>query len=134
MKRTNPLKFTALLVTLLLTLTAPLAVFADEGTDAAPPEYTSFSDLKGKNVGLLVGAPFEDMVKSKQPDISVTAEYTEETESAVMKICYNGESFDPTETDDQLPMAVLSAAAQDIRYTWHPEEERGNEVTMTIKP
>ena len=82
---------------------------------------------------LLVGAPFEDMVKSRQPYIPVTSEYTEEPECVVMRICYAGESFDPAEAN-QLSMAVLSTAAQDIRYTWHPEKEQGNEVTMSIKP
>ena len=37
-------------------------------TDAVP-EYTAFSDLKGKTVSMLTGAPFEELVRSKEPDV-----------------------------------------------------------------
>ena len=37
------------------------------------PEYTEFSDLKGKTVSMLTGAPLEDLVRSKEPDV---AEFT----------------------------------------------------------
>ena len=33
------------------------------------PEYTEFSDLSGKTVSMLTGAPFEELVKSKAPDV-----------------------------------------------------------------
>ena len=36
---------------------------------AAVPEYTEFSDLSGKTVSMLTGAPFEDLVRSKVPDV-----------------------------------------------------------------
>ena len=34
------------------------------------PEYTEFSDLKGKTVSMLTGAPFEELVKSKAPGVA----------------------------------------------------------------
>lgn len=37
------------------------------------PELTQFSDLKGKTVSMLTGAPFEELVKSKEPGV---AEFT----------------------------------------------------------
>ena len=36
---------------------------------AAQPEYTEFSDLSGKTVSMLTGAPFEELVRSKAPDV-----------------------------------------------------------------
>ena len=35
----------------------------------AQPELTSFSDLSGKTVSMLTGAPFEELVRSKVPDV-----------------------------------------------------------------
>jgi polar amino acid transport system substrate-binding protein len=42
------------------------------GSEAESPsnaEYTSFSELSGKTVSMLNGAPFEDLVRSKAPDV-----------------------------------------------------------------
>ena len=36
---------------------------------AVKPELTEFSDLSGKTVSMLTGAPFEELVKSKAPDV-----------------------------------------------------------------
>ena len=38
-----------------------------------PPEYTEFSELKGKTVAMLTGAPFSEFVLSKEPEV---AEFT----------------------------------------------------------
>ncbi len=44
---------------------------ADETGEAAAgrPELTEFSDLSGKTVSMLTGAPFEELVKSRAPDV-----------------------------------------------------------------
>ena len=39
-----------------------------KGADSGP-EYTEYSDLSGKTVSMLTGAPFEDLVLSKAPDV-----------------------------------------------------------------
>ena len=39
------------------------------GTEPGTPEYTQFSDLKGKTVSMLTGAPFEELVKSKEAGV-----------------------------------------------------------------
>ena len=36
---------------------------------AAGPEYSEFADLSGKRVSMLTGAPFEELVRSKVPDV-----------------------------------------------------------------
>lgn len=49
-----------------------LAVLKDRQAQTAStvqPEYTQFSDLSGKIVSMLTGAPFEGLVKSKAPDV-----------------------------------------------------------------
>ena len=38
-------------------------------TKAVQPELTEFTDLTGKTVSMLTGAPFEELVKSKNPDV-----------------------------------------------------------------
>ncbi|MCR5788842.1 MAG: transporter substrate-binding domain-containing protein [Lachnospiraceae bacterium] len=78
-KRNYPLR----ILTMLLILTAFICLFTacaakDAETDPAPdevsavsgPEYTEFSDLSGKTVSMLTGAPFEELVLSKAPDVS----------------------------------------------------------------
>ena len=38
-------------------------------TSSALPEFSEFSELSGKTVSMLTGAPFEELVKSKVPDV-----------------------------------------------------------------
>ena len=37
--------------------------------EAAEPGYTEFEDLSGKSIGMITGAPFEELVKSKIPNV-----------------------------------------------------------------
>jgi len=46
-------------------------VFAGTST----PEFKDFSDLAGKRVSMLTGAPFEDLVRSKVPDVGEFSYY-----------------------------------------------------------
>ncbi len=59
------LVFFMLLSSLLLGLSSEWTVLA-----ASEPEYTDFKELGGKKVGMITGAPFEELVKSKAPDVS----------------------------------------------------------------
>ena len=43
---------------------------------AARPEYAQFSDLSGKTVSMLTGAPFEELVRSKAPDVGAFSSYS----------------------------------------------------------
>ncbi len=43
---------------------------------AARPEYTQFSDLAGRTVSMLTGAPFEELVRSKAPDVGAFSSYS----------------------------------------------------------
>lgn len=37
--------------------------------EAAEPQYTEFDDLNGKTIGMITGAPFEELVRSKIPGV-----------------------------------------------------------------
>ena len=55
-----------------------LAVLADsqvQASTAVQPEYTEFSDLSGKTVSMLTGAPFEELVSSKVPDVGAFSSF-----------------------------------------------------------
>ncbi len=43
---------------------------ASGGSSALKPEFTQFSELSGKTVSMLTGAPFEELVKEKAPGVS----------------------------------------------------------------
>ena len=44
-------------------------------TEAETPELKEFSELNGKTVSMLTGAPFEELVKSKAPDVAQFTTY-----------------------------------------------------------
>ncbi len=46
------------------------SVFAEQNTFSARlPEFSEFSSLSGRTVSMLTGAPFEELVRSKAPDV-----------------------------------------------------------------
>ena len=59
-----------------------LAVLKDKGSSAPTagdtswmPQYQSFSELGGKRVSMLTGAPFEELVREKVPDVGAFSSY-----------------------------------------------------------
>ena len=68
---------TILIVSALIILSSLMtigwSVKAEAGTESGlsevNPEFTDFSDLSGKTVSMLTGAPFEELVRSKVPDV-----------------------------------------------------------------
>lgn len=52
------------------------AAFAATGAAAVTPQYKDFSELGGKRVSMLTGAPFEELVRSKVPDVGEFSYYT----------------------------------------------------------
>ena len=55
--------------TAMAVLKGGVGVTAESAATASQPEYTQFSDLSGKTVSMLTGAPFEELVKSKNPAV-----------------------------------------------------------------
>ena len=67
---TRIMKRLTLIVLLLVIATVGLIeTAAADGTASVIPEYQSFSDLSGKQVSMLTGAPLEELVRSKVPDV-----------------------------------------------------------------
>lgn len=48
----------------------------DAAADAAVPEYTEYKDLSGKTVSIITGAPFEELVSGKIPDVGKFTYFT----------------------------------------------------------
>ena len=61
-------RFLAVLIITLLLFIAPVCVQAKQAA-ASMPELESFSELSGKTISMLTGAPFEELVKSKEPNV-----------------------------------------------------------------
>lgn len=53
----------------------PARAFASNG-NALKPEYATWSDLSGKRVGLLAGAPFESKIREKCPNVGEILYYS----------------------------------------------------------
>ena len=49
--------------------------FSMAAADSSAPEFKDYSDLAGKRVSMLTGAPFEDLVRSKVPDVGEFSYY-----------------------------------------------------------
>ena len=51
---------------------------ADDEWDPADkqPEFTKFEELSGKNIGMITGAPFEELISSKVPDVNEYSYYS----------------------------------------------------------
>lgn len=49
--------------------------FCVAAADSSAPEFKDYSDLAGKRVSMLTGAPFEDLVRSKVPDVGEFSYY-----------------------------------------------------------
>lgn len=65
--------------------------------------------------------------------MSVTLEYSDGQEEANVVIRYSGRRFDPTETDNELPMLLAQNAAEEIIYRIPEEEPYTNEVFARIR-
>ena len=68
-------------------------------------------------------APFEALV---------TIEYSEEKDHAEVVVRYNGEDYDPLQTDNELSLLLVKKAAENIAYSFDPGQELGNRVDAKI--
>lgn len=68
----------------------------------------------------------------EKSEITVSIEYSEETGCAVLTARYGGEMENITLQENQLALSVLKGVASEIRYSYRPEFDLKNEVTMVI--
>ena len=66
-------------------------------------------------------------------EILVTIEYSEEMDDADVVIRYNGESFDPLSTDNDLSLLLAKKAAESIAYRTELEGKLHNRVDAEIR-
>ena len=59
---------------------AVVSTTAAAGAASRTPQYKSFSDLSGKRVSMLNGAPFEELVRSRVPDVGEFSYYSTMTD------------------------------------------------------
>ena len=67
--RENTVKKCIMLMTALIILSGMATAENADSTPALQPEFTTFSELSGKTVSMLTGAPLEDLVMSRAPGI-----------------------------------------------------------------
>ena len=65
-------------------------------------------------------------------EMLVTIEYSEENDDADVMIRYDGDSFDPTQTDNDLSLLLAKKATAEIVYQYDPEQSLSNLVSAQI--
>lgn len=66
-------------------------------------------------------------------EMLVTIEYSEEIDNAYVVIKYNGDTFNPESTDNELSMLLAKKATASISYCTEPEGELKNRVDAVIR-
>ena len=62
----------------------------------------------------------------------ITIEYSEEHDDADVVIRYDGEAFDPMQTDNDLSLLLAKKATESIIHTFDPKETLGNRIDAQI--
>ena len=75
-------------VIMLLCLTVNITAYA---ADERKPEFSTFEELNGKTISMLTGAPFEELISSKVPDVK---EYTYYSTSSDMVLALSSGKTD----------------------------------------
>jgi len=81
---------------------------------------------------------FEELVQQMlmpridNPSIEVRTEYIEKDKRAEMTVKYNGEHFDPADSDNELSYKVLKSVTSDLRHTTIEEDEYTNQIDCAI--
>ena len=68
----------------------------------------------------------------KDPKIRVTIEYSEKEKQAEIKTMYNGDPFDPADTENLLSYKLLQGTAKELSYSAEKDEEFTNTFICRI--
>jgi hypothetical protein len=66
----------------------------------------------------------------QEPKVHVVVEYSEIDEKAVIKIRYNGPTFDPLTSDNEISLAMLKSSVDSIQHEVIDEDGYSNLVVM----
>ncbi len=69
----------------------------------------------------------------EQKLINFTVEYNAETQAATAIITYPGKSYDPSTSDNELSLAIINNAADNIQYSFNEKENNSNKITVCVK-
>ena len=81
---------------------------------------------------------FEELVQQillpvlKDPKVRITLEYSEKEKQAEIRTVYNGESFDPADTENMLSYKLLQGTAKELVYSAEKGEEFMNSFICRI--
>ena len=71
--------------------------------------------------------------RMKNPfEIQITVEYSDKIDDADVVIRYNGDRFDPMETDNDLSLLLAKKATENITYAFEPDQNLPNRVDAQI--
>lgn len=90
------------------------------------PEYSTFEDLSGKTVSMLTGAPFEELVKSKNPDVS---EFTFFNSTPDMLLALQSGKTDAVLTNNAIAALAVNRN-NDLAH--FPQELKGGEFGLAF--
>ena len=85
--------------------------------------FQTMQDFEQAKIGVMTGSSFEMLV---------TVEYSEEQNDADVVIRYDGKSFDPCTTDNDLSLTLAKKASAEIVYQYAPDQKLGNIVKAQI--
>ena len=68
----------------------------------------------------------------EEPHIRFTAEYSEKEGHLTLKVLYNGASFDPADSENQLSYAMLKNAVSDLRHVSLTDGDFANRLDGVI--
>ncbi len=90
------------------------------------PEYSTFEDLTGKTVSMLTGAPFEELVKSKNPDVG---EFTFFNSTPDMLLALQSGKTDAVLTNNAIAALAVNRN-NDLAH--FPQELKGGEFGLAF--
>ena len=97
----------------------------------ANPEWYYEEYLKGKTVEEMCVQIILPQLKDGF-EMLVTIEYSEEKDDADILIRYDGETFDPTQTDNDLSLLLARKATAEIVYQYDSTQKLCNIVNAQI--
>lgn len=95
-------------------------------TTGAQPEYSMFEELTGKTVSMLTGAPFEELVKSKNPDVG---EFTFFNSTPDMLLALQSGKTDAVLTNNAIAALAVNRN-NDLAH--FPQELKGGEFGLAF--
>lgn len=85
-----------------------------------------------------IGLVFEEMTQQillprlPEPVIGMLIDFSEKTGDVIIRVKYNGEKFDPKDSENELSYEIISHICSSIEYVYKPEDVTGNRMLMRI--